>query len=51
MIGAALALIVLGIIFLFIFPWGGIVAGIVGVLLLIAALVGIGRRAAPTDGP
>ena len=45
MIGVALALIVLGIIGLFLFPWGGIVVGIIGVLLLIAFLVGFGRRA------
>jgi NADH:ubiquinone oxidoreductase subunit 3 (subunit A) len=48
-IGAALVLIVLGVILLFLFPWGGIVAGIVGVLLLIGALLGIGRRAAPPE--
>jgi hypothetical protein len=50
-IAAALALILLGVLFLFIFPWGGIVAGIVGVLLLIGALLGIGRRAAPPQQP
>lgn len=49
MIAAAVALIALGVLFLFIFPWGGIVAGIVGVALLVAALTGIGRRAAPND--
>jgi hypothetical protein len=46
MIPAAVALILLGVLFLFIFPWGGIVAGTVGLLLLVAALAGIGRRAA-----
>lgn len=49
MIAAALVLIVLGVIFLFVFPWGGIVAGIVGVLLLVAALLGLGRRAVPPE--
>jgi hypothetical protein len=49
MIAAAVALIALGVLFLFIFPWGGIVAGVVGVLLLVAALAGIGRRVAPPD--
>ncbi|HEX9351565.1 MAG TPA: hypothetical protein VF877_09865 [Gaiellaceae bacterium] len=46
MIGAALALIVIGVIFLFIVPWVGIVVGIVGVILLVLFLLGFGRRAA-----
>jgi hypothetical protein len=46
MIGAALALIVVGVIFLFLVPAVGIAAGIVGVLLLVAWLLGFGRRAA-----
>jgi hypothetical protein len=46
MIGAALALIVIGVIFLFIAPWVGIVVGIVGVILLVLFLLGFGRRAA-----
>jgi hypothetical protein len=46
MIGAALALIVLGVIFLFIVPFVGIAAGIVGVILLVLVLAGFGRRAA-----
>jgi hypothetical protein len=50
MLGVALVLIVLGIIGLFLFPWGGIVVGIVGLLLLIAFLFGFGRRA-QTQGP
>jgi hypothetical protein len=50
MLPLALVLIVLGIIGLFLFPWGGIVVGIVGLLLLIAFLFGFGRRA-QTQGP
>lgn len=46
MIPAAIALILIGVIFLFVVPWVGIVAGIVGLLLLIGFLAGIGRRAA-----
>ena len=46
MIGAALALIVLGIIFIFIVPWVGIAAGVVGLVLLVLFLVGFGKRAA-----
>jgi hypothetical protein len=51
MIAAAVVLIALGVLFLFLFPWGGIVAGTVGVLLLVAALAGIGRRAVPPERP
>jgi hypothetical protein len=46
MIGVAIALIVLGIIWGFVIPWVGIVVGIVGLLLFIAFVSGFGRRAA-----
>jgi hypothetical protein len=46
MIGVALALIVIGIVFGFVIPWVGIVIGIVGLLLFIAFVAGFGRRAA-----
>jgi len=45
-LGLAVALIVLGLIGLVIFPWGGIALAIVGVALLVAYLVGFGKRAA-----
>jgi hypothetical protein len=44
MIGLALALIVIGIVFLFVIPWVGIPVGIVGLLLFAAFLAGWGRR-------
>jgi hypothetical protein len=44
MIGAALALVVLGVLLLFLFPWAGVVVGAVGVLLIVLFLVGFGRR-------
>lgn len=43
MIGVAAAVIVLGLIILFIVPWVGIVVGVVGVLLLVLHLVGLAR--------
>ena len=46
MIGAALALIALGIIFIFIVPWVGLAAGAVGLVLLVLFLAGFGKRAA-----
>jgi hypothetical protein len=51
MLGAALALIVLGVIFLFIIPWVGIPAGIVGLILVILYFAGFGRRAARGQQP
>ena len=51
MIGVALGLIVIGVIFLFLVPWVGIPVGIVGLLLLVAYLAGfVGRRAGPDAG-
>jgi hypothetical protein len=46
MIGLALALIVIGIVFLFVFPWVGVPLGIVGVILLVLYLAGFVRRTA-----
>jgi len=43
-IGAALALVVIGVILLFLYPWAGLVIGAVGVLLIVLFLVGFGRR-------
>jgi hypothetical protein len=46
MIGLALAIIIVGIVFGFVIPWVGIIVGLVGLVLFIALLVGFGRRAA-----
>ena len=46
MLGLALALIVIGVVLLFIIPWVGIPVGIVGLLVALGYLLGIGRRAA-----
>ena len=46
MIGVALALVVVGIVLLFIIPWVGIPLGIVGIALALLYVAGIGRRAA-----
>jgi membrane associated rhomboid family serine protease len=48
-IGVAVAFIVIGLIFLFLIPWVGIAAGIVGLLLAILWIAGFGRRAATRD--
>jgi hypothetical protein len=44
-IGIALALVVLGVIFLFVVPWVGIAVGIVGLILAGLFVAGFGRRA------
>ena len=48
-IGVAVAFIVVGIIVLFIVPWVGIAAGVVGLVLAIIWVAGFGRRAAEGD--
>ncbi len=49
MIGVGLALIVLGVVFLFVIPWVGIAAGVVGLLLAFLWIVGFGRRTVAQD--
>ena len=46
MIGVGIAFIVVGIILLFLVPWVGIAAGVVGLLLAIIWVAVFGRRAA-----
>jgi hypothetical protein len=45
-IGVALALVVVGLILLFIIPWVGIAVGVVGLVLVVLYLLGFGKRAA-----
>jgi NADH:ubiquinone oxidoreductase subunit 3 (subunit A) len=45
MIGAAMGLVILAIILLFLFPWAGVAVGAAGVILAVLFLVGFGRRA------
>ena len=49
MIGVGIAFIVLGVVFLFVIPWVGIAAGLVGIVLAIIWVAGFGRRAAGRD--
>ena len=46
MLAAALALIVIAVLFFFLLPWVGIAAGVVGLALLALFLAGVGRGAA-----
>jgi hypothetical protein len=45
-IGLALAIIIVGIVFGLVIPWVGIVVGLMGLLLFIALVAGFGRRGA-----
>ena len=45
MIGVGIALILLGVVFLFVIPWVGIVAGLVGLVLAFLWIAGFGGRA------
>lgn len=45
-LGLGVALLIIGLLGLLFFPWGGIVLAIVGLVLIVAFLLGFGRRAA-----
>ena len=45
MIGLALALVLVGIVFVFVIPWVGIAVGLIGIVLAVLWLLGFGRSA------
>jgi hypothetical protein len=45
-VGLAIALMVIGLVFGFVIPWVGIVVGLAGALLFIGLVTGFGRRVA-----
>ena len=49
MIGVGLALIILGVVFLFLVPWVGIVAGALCLVLAFVWMAGFGRGAVASD--
>jgi hypothetical protein len=49
MIALAIVLIVAGIVLLFFLTYAGVIVGIVGLLLLVAFLLGLGRSAGSTQ--
>jgi hypothetical protein len=51
MIGVGLALIVIGIVLLFMLPWVGIVLGVVGIVLSVLYVAGVGRGVARNERP
>lgn len=44
-LGLGVALLIIGLIGLVFFPWGGIVLLIVGLVIIVAFLLGFGKRA------
>ncbi|MES1247255.1 MAG: hypothetical protein ABUS54_06245 [Actinomycetota bacterium] len=51
MIGIGVALIIVGIVFLFVSPWVGIPVGVVGLVLAILYFAGFGRSAGRGEQP
>lgn len=44
-LGAGVGLLIIGLIGLVVFPWGGVVVAVIGIILIVAFLAGLGRRA------
>ncbi|HEY6960414.1 MAG TPA: hypothetical protein VI408_00850 [Gaiellaceae bacterium] len=45
-LGLGVALLIIGLLGLLFFPWGGIVVALVGLVIIVAFLLGFGKRAA-----
>ncbi|HEX3807156.1 MAG TPA: hypothetical protein VHV52_10295 [Gaiellaceae bacterium] len=45
-LGLGIALLIIGLLGLLFFPWGGVVLVVVGLFLIVAFVLGLGRRAA-----
>jgi hypothetical protein len=45
-LGLGIGFLVIGLLGLLFFPWGGIVLAVVGLVLIVAFLLGFGKRAA-----
>jgi hypothetical protein len=45
-LGLGIVLLIVGLLGLLFFPWGGVVLAVVGLVLIILFLLGFGRRAA-----
>ena len=44
-LGLGIGLLILGLLGLLFFPWGGIVVALIGLILIVMFLLGVGRRA------
>ena len=45
-LGLGVALLVIGLLGLLFFPWGGVVLVVIGLIIIVAFLLGFGKRAA-----
>ena len=45
-LGLGIALLIIGLLGLLFFPWGGVIVAIIGLVLIAAFLLGFGKRAA-----
>lgn len=45
-LGLGVALLIIGLLGLLFFPWGGIVLAVIGLVIIVAFLLGFGKRAA-----
>ena len=45
-LGLGVALLIIGLLGLLFFPWGGIVLAVIGLFIIVAFLLGFGKRAA-----
>jgi hypothetical protein len=45
-LGLGVALLIIGLLGLLFFPWGGVILVVVGIVLVVAFLLGFGRSAA-----
>ena len=50
-LGIGIGLLVIGLLGLIFFPWGGIVVAVLELLLIVGFLLGIGRQRAARPGP
>ena len=48
-LGVGVGLLILGLIGLVFFPWGGAVAALVGIILIVLFLLGVGKTAPRRD--
>lgn len=50
-LGIGVGLLIIGLIGLVFFPWGGAVVAVVGIVIIILFLIGIGRGRTPSPPP
>ena len=44
-LGLGVALLIIGLLGLLFFPWGGVILAVIGIAIIVAFLLGFGRRA------